>query len=305
MINASAYLIVGDDPHLAKEELHKLLEGASPYAIDEFDAESETGLIFQSLETASLFDEPRIAVVHAVDSLSAEAQRQIAEYLQDHIPGNTLIMITVRPIPKIAAAVKKVGRVIEASKGRRSDLFNWLNEQTRKKGLKLTGDALATLIDSVGESREALAGALDLLSLAHAKGARLGPDDISRQFQNRGDAKLFGFIDAVAERKRATALEALNRLLDQGEAPQLLAWNLNRHFRMLLASKGESPAAVARSLGVPPWRAEKLVRQAKGFSQPMLVAAYQALAVADRKMKSSVEPEGLTLERAVVDISAA
>jgi len=305
MINASAYLIVGDDPHLAKEELHKLLEGASQYAIDEFDAESEVGLVFQSLETASLFDEPRIAVVRAVDSMSAEAQKLIAEYLQDHSPGNTLILVAARPMPKIAAAVRKVGRVIEAAKGRRSDLFTWLNEQTKRKSLKLTSEAMATLIDSVGESREALAGALDLLSLAHAKGVRLGPGDIARQFQNRGEAKLFGFIDAVAERKQGQALEALNRLQAQGEAPQLLAWNLNRHFRMLLASKGESPAAAARTLGIPPWRAEKLVRQAKGFTPETLVAAYLVLAEADRKMKSSVEPEGLTLERAVVDISAA
>jgi len=305
MISASAYLIVGDDPHLAKEELHRLLEGASPYAIDEFDAESEVGLVIQSLETASLFDEPRIAVVHAMDSMPAQAQKLIAEYLQDHTPANTLIMVAARPIPKIAAAVRRVGRVIEAAKGRRTDLFNWLNEETKKRSVKLSGDAMGTLIDSVGESREALAGAVELLSLAHATGARLGPDDISRQFQNRGEAKLFGFIDAVAERKKAQALEALNRLQDQGEAPQLLAWNLNRHFRMLLASKGESPAAVAKRLGLPPWRAEKLVRQAKGFSREMLVAAYQALAEADRKMKSSVEPEGLTLERAVVDISSA
>lgn len=305
MISASAYLIVGDDPHLAREELHKLLEGAGRYAVDEFDAEAEIGLVFQALETASMFAEPRIAVVHAVDSMPAEAQRQIAAFLENKTPGNTLIMVAARPVPKIAAAVRKVGRVIEVAKGRRSDLLGWLSDESKKKSLRLTGEALTALIESVGESREALAGAIDLLSLAHASGARLGPAEISRQFQSRGEAKLFGFIDAVAERKKAQALEALGRLQAQGEAPQLLLWNLNRHFRMLLVSRGQAPAAVAKSLGLPPWRAEKLVRQGKGFSQARLLAAYRALAEADRKMKSSVEPESLTLERAVVDISAA
>ena len=50
----------------------------------------------------------------------------------------------------------------------------------------------------------------------------------------------------------------------------------------------------------PEWLAEKLCRQARGFGQEALIEAYQVLAEADLKVKSSEEPEGLTLERAVV-----
>jgi len=62
-----------------------------------------------------------------------------------------------------------------------------------------------------------------------------------------------------------------------------------------------APPSHARPLlGKPDWLAEKLCRQARGFGQEALIEAYQVLAEADLKVKSSEEPEGLTLERAVV-----
>ncbi len=115
--------------------------------------------------------------------------------------------------------------------------------------------------------------------------------------------KLFGFIDAVAQKQGAAALEAMHYLMAQGEAPSMLFWNLTRHFRQLLEAAESSPKLVAKSLGKPEWLAEKLCRQARGFGVEALVEAYQVLADADLKVKSSEEPEGLTLERAVVALT--
>ncbi|MCA1839524.1 MAG: hypothetical protein LC723_04235, partial [Actinobacteria bacterium] len=74
---------------------------------------------------------------------------------------------------------------------------------------------------------------------------------------------------------------------------------------MLLLSGSGSASKISTSLGIPQWRAEKLVRQARGFSEASLVAAYRDLAAADHKMKKSEEPEELTLQRLVVSITGA
>lgn len=302
MTGPDAFLIVGDDPYLVSEELHKILENTSPLAVDEFDSEGSAAAVVQALATPSMFGENRTVLVRGVDAMPAESQKTILDYLEDPVGEGTLVMTAARPVSRLAAVVRRLGRVIEAAKGKRSDLFNWLGEQSKAKGLRLSGEAMAALMDSVGESRGALAGAVDELALAHAAGARLGKKEIERQFQHRPEARLFAFVDAVAERRRGEALDTLGRLIAQGEAPQLLIWNLNRHLRMMLAVRGDSPAQAAKTLGIQPWRAEKLVRQARGLPEEALVSAYIRLAEADHKMKRSEEPDSLTLERTVTAI---
>jgi DNA polymerase III delta subunit len=146
----------------------------------------------------------------------------------------------------------------------------------------------------------ALSQAIEELSLAMPPGSRITPKEIAAQFRGRADVKLFGFIDAVAQKQAPVALESLHYLMSQGEAPTMLFWNLIRHFRQLLQASESSPKQVAKLLGKPEWLAEKLCRQARGFGQEALIRAYQVLAEADLKMKTSEEPEGLTLERTVV-----
>ena len=300
----SAHLIIGDDVYLVGQEVDRLLEGVGELSISEFDAAADPALILQALSTPSMFDDSRIVVLKRAEDLSAEAQRVLISYLEDPAPDASLIMVSSKPLAKIAAAVKKVGRVTEVMKGKRTDLLNWLHTVAKERGLKFEGEGAAALLEAVGEERVALSGALDELAIAGGKGAHIGPDDVGRQFRANSQVRLFGFIDAVANRQKGPALNLLHLLLAQGEAAPMLFWNLARHFRMLLVSGGRRPPEVAKMLGIQPWRAEKLVRQARGFRPGALVGAYKALAEADRKMKTSAEPDELALERAVVAIAA-
>lgn len=299
--SVAAHLVIGDDPYLASEEVGKIMTGADELAREEFGAGSEVTEILQALNTPSMLSDRRFVVLRDVEGLPAESQRALAEYLEDPSPGVTLVMVGTKASARLTTAVKTAGRVSEVGKGKRNDLFAWLKQEANARSVKLTGDALGALVEAIGDERMALSSALEELSLA-MPGKAVGPSEVRSQFRTMGQTKIFGFIDAVASKQAGAALDALHRLLRQGEASQMLFWSLTRHFRMLLAAEG-SPQSVAKVLGIPPWRAEKLVRQARNFSEESLIAAYQMLAEADRKIKNSEEPEALTLERAVVSIA--
>jgi DNA polymerase-3 subunit delta len=299
---SACYLIVGDDPFLIEEATKSVLSGTTDLSISEFESEHEVSSIIQAARTPSMFGDRRILLLRHAESLTAAEQREIVAYLEDPAPDATLVLVSSKKLPKLAEATKKVGRVIEAAKGRRSDLFGWLRSEAKKKGLNATGDALGALVETVGEERMALANALDELKLALGSGSRFDDGHVRKQFSGQTNVKIFGFIDAVANRQLGSALEMLHRLVSSGESPQGVYWMLTRHFRMLLAAGGSS-GSVAKALGIPAWRAEKLVKQARGFTEQELIAAYQALAAADHNMKTSHEPELLTLERAVVKIA--
>jgi DNA polymerase-3 subunit delta len=299
---APAYLIVGDDTFLVEEAKAEIISSIGELSVDEFGPEDEPAEVFQALGTSPMFSDRRVVVVRDLHELTPEFHRELVTYLEDPNPTVVLILVSEKSVPKISSAVKKVGRLVEAARGRRNELFGWVRERAKEKGLKISGESAAALVDSVGEDRMALAQAIEEIALANRSGA-LTPADISRQFSGRADAKLFGFVDAVASRQTGTALDLLNRLLLQGEAPQSLFWLLTRHFRMLLTVLDVRSRDIEEMLGLPRWRAEKLARQAKNFTKDELGAAYRLLGDADRKMKRSEEPEELTLERAVVSIA--
>jgi DNA polymerase III subunit delta len=303
-VSTAAYLISGDDAFLTAQALDNILgEAGEGHEVEHVPQGADMGQVTGSLRTPSFFGGRRVAVVRDAEQLSADAVRELVAYLADPSPTGLLVVVAARPVAKLTQAVRAAGTVIDAARGRRGDVLSWLREHLRKAGLKASSDAVGTLLEAVGEERMALAKAVEELSLAFGAGARIGPDEVRMQFRGRADMRVFGFVDAVADRQTGPALEALHRLVRQGEAPYSLFWTLSRHFRQLLAVGEQGSAQVARSLGMQDWRAEKLVRQARRYKADSLVRAYQALAEAERKMKRSEEPELLSLERAVVAIT--
>lgn len=300
---APAYLIVGEDAYLLAQAAGEITSAAGEFNVDEFGPEADPGEILGALQTPAMFGDRRVVVVRGVEEFPPDFHRQIGSYLDNPNDAVTLVLASAKPLARLASSVGKVGRVVEVGKGKRSDLFGWLREEAKRRGFKVTGDALGALVEAVGEERMALAQALEELSLSLGVAERLSPEEVRLQFRGRADAKVFGFVDAVASRDAARALEALHLLLRNGESAQGLFWMLARHLKMLLLAAEGRPSEVAGALGIPAWRAEKLMRQSRNFTTEELVRAYRTMSEGDRKMKRSEEPDSLTLERVVVAIA--
>ncbi|MGH2767835.1 MAG: DNA polymerase III subunit delta [Actinomycetota bacterium] len=299
---ALAYLIVGDDPYLVSQAISDILGETPGTAIEEFTLEADVGVILQALDTPSMFGDRRAVVVKNLDHCPAATHRRLISYLGSPNPDCLLLITSGKALPQVAAAVRKVGRLIEAGKGRRGELLAWVRGQAGRHGLRATGEGVEALVEAVGDERLALAQALEELGVSMGEGGRLGEEEVRRQFQGHADTRVYAFVDAVASRLTTAAMVHLRRLLLRGEAPQALFWTLARHFRLLLLARG-APERVA-DLRLPAWRTDKLLRQARRFSPEGLTRSYRILAGADRKMKLGEEPEALTLEKAVVAIGS-
>lgn len=298
-----AVLIHGDDAYLVSEALAKALAGIDPLSVEELHGAEDGDRVLTALESTSLFGGRRAVVVRAVDEGGADLPRRLASYLKDPNPDCLLIVTSAKPLAALAEAVRKVGHVVQAAKGRRQDVFLWLREKSRGLGLRLTGDAPNTLLESVGEERMALAQALEELSLALGANANVTAEAVTRQFQGRTQTSAFGFLDATTTGQTGTALVAMRHLVNHGEAPQALLGMLTRQVRLMIEVGDGPPAQVAKALGLHPFRAEKLVKFAAGYSPSALALAYRQVADADRRLKAGEESDVLALERAVIAVS--
>src|SRR5256885_993764 len=115
------------------------------------------------------------------------------------------------------------------------------------------------------EDRARVLHALESTSLFRG---RVTPDAVSRQFKGRGQVNMFGFLDAAAGGQTGIALQGLRRLLEQGESAQGILFALARHFRSMMEVGEAPPARAVKELGMHPFRAEKLVKQATGDTPP-------------------------------------
>src|SRR5438445_913458 len=137
-----AVFVVGDDPYLSSEAVTKALAGIDQLSVEELPAGEDRARLLQALESTSLFGGRRAVVVRGVDEAPAEVQRSLIAYLQDPNPDCLLVVTSSKPLAALAEAVRKVGHVVEAGKGRRNDLFAWLREKAKELGLRTSGDAM-------------------------------------------------------------------------------------------------------------------------------------------------------------------
>ncbi|HEX2234654.1 MAG TPA: DNA polymerase III subunit delta [Actinomycetota bacterium] len=303
-MTAPVYLFTGHEL-LAQEALARLRAelGTDPLSEASFDASSPAAEIRAALETPSLLGGRRLVVVAGAQALDKTGTDWLAGYIESPSPSAVLVLLA-EGRTRLADAVRRAGEVValEAPRGRR--LVRWIRDRGALKGTSLDDRAGWALVDAVGTELRDLDRALDQLATASA-GGRARVEDVRRLFPRLADERIYVLTDAVGDRRLDTAAEALRRLLDQGEEPLVLFGAVVAHVRRLVLARavasGGAPA-VARALGLPEWRADRVARQARSFREEELVAAMAALAAADVEMKGGDLPPEIALERAVIEI---
>lgn len=304
-MSSAVYLLSGE-PFLADEALAKLRRevGSDPLSDVTFDSDVEVAELMGALQTPSLLGGSRLVVVHGAESLVKEQAEAIAAYAGAPSESAVLALVAAGK-SKVDAAVKKHGAVIalEAPKGRR--LVTWIRERAREHAVVVDDRGAWALVDSVGGELRDLDGALSQLATALGTGARVGAAEVRRAFPRLADERIYAFTDAVGERRIAPAMTALRRLLEQGDEPLVLFGSLVAHIRRMLRVRphvDQGTRAVADVVGMPEWRAERLMKQARSYKEEELVAALGILAETDIEMKGDFPSPEAALERAVVQI---
>ena len=305
-MSTSVYLLTGEE-YLAGDALDRVRAEAAtdPLAEVSFDAsKAETAEIVEALSTSSLLGGSRLVVIKNAHELTKDQSEAIAPFVEQPPPDAVLVLVAGGKT-KLDAVVKKHGKFVglDAPRGRR--LVGWLRERARTKDLRLDDRAAWSLIDSAGSELRDLDAALEQLATGLGSGATVTQAAVREAFPRHADERIFAFTDAVGERKLGGAMTALRRLLDQGDEPLMIFGALTGHVRRLLRARRYADGgarAVGDALGMPEWRAEKMLRQVRAYREDELIDALDILARTDVEMKGDFPSPDAALERAVVQI---
>jgi DNA polymerase-3 subunit delta len=263
------------------------------------------------LTSPSLFAERKVLAVRAAQDMAAETVKDVKAYLSAPAEEITLVLLHAGG-PKGKAlldAARKAGarEVACAKMTRPADRLAFVRGEFRALGRSATQEAGQALVDAIGSDLRELASACAQLA-ADVEGT-IDEAVVARYYTGRAEASSFTVADRAVEGRAAEALETLRWALATGVAPVLVTSALAQGVRgigkLASAPRGMRPGDLARELGMPPWKIDRVRQQMRGWSADGVSVALRAVAEADAAVKGGGDDPEYALEMAVITVAKA
>ncbi len=308
-------LIVGDEELLVERAIGDVVasvraDDPDMEVIDLAPGGLEPGRISE-LTSPSLFGGGKVLVIRSAQDLGKDLTAEVLKYAKN--PADEVVLVAVHPggakgkalvdgLTKLKA--RKVSCPKVAKVGERVD---FVRAEIRRAGGKISADGARGLIDAVGNDLRELAAACS--QLVADTGGKIDDAAVARYYRGRAEVSGFTVADKAIEGQLAEALEQLRWALATGVAPVLIVSALAQGVRGLAkvggAPRGARGAALAKELGMPPWKIDRVQRQLRGWSGDGVARALAAVAAADEQVKGGAADPAYALEKTVAQIVAA
>lgn len=310
-------LVTGKEEFLSERTV-----SAVKRAVKEFDGEAElsdavggelTAGSMGELAAPSLFSATRCVVVRELENLPEESVASLLDYAASPVEDVALVLVHSggQKGSGVLTKLRKLGPVTEVKSAelRASEFPGFVTAELRTLGARIESDAAGQLVQAVGQDLRALAAAAHQLA-NDFPGETLTSERVGQYFGGRAEAKSFAVADAAFSGRRLVAMEELRWALDNGTAAVLVTSAFAGGARALAkyrgatgSGRGVGEMALAKEIGVPPWKVKQIKSQAQGWSDEGLIAAVRACAQADADVKGAASDPAYTLERLVLTIT--
>lgn len=297
------YLFHGRDIFSRDEYVSKLLaKQGDPDMVSLNTTRLDSRLTFTELQQACdampFLAPVRIVIVH--DLLASVPDKAFMEKLEGYLPQlpatTRLIFLEAHPLPEnhriIRLAEKEAtGHARRFDQLQEAELERWLREHVTARGAQIAPKATQLLASNVGSDLQAMTNEVEKLVLYKEPGATIEVEDVLLLSPYAAEVSIFELVDALGARQGAQAARLFQEKIYAGADPFYLFSMFIRQFRLLLQTKslqeaGENPAGIAAQLKVRPFVAEKLARQARGYTPPQLEQIYRRLLEMDVDAKT-------------------
>ncbi|MGH3137703.1 MAG: DNA polymerase III subunit delta [Gaiellaceae bacterium] len=320
------YLLTGSDRPKIETALARLRGHFVAEAIDLVSALDTSGESAVALCNAgSLFGDSRLVVVEDVDGRRDPDSRRkggwkaadveaVSAYLTNPAPDTVLALVgeDVKKTTALWKTCAKAGQILEFAVAKKS-LQGWVAEQFRQRGVRAEPEAVAALVQLVGDDPQALATEVDKLA-TWAAGEPVGEREVLAFAAPFGEEPLYTLTDALGARDGASVVALSEAIFERDDRSRRdvaarMAGAMAGHVARLatlkrFAGRGVGSKEAAAELGMHPFRAQKLSEQAEGFSADELRDAVVRLAELDGALKGQSRlAADLEVQRALVDLT--
>jgi DNA polymerase-3 subunit delta len=312
---APVTLITGDEELLVDRAIGDVIAAARArdpeVEVHDLTAAQVAPGALAELTSPSLFGGGRVVVIRAAQDLAKTVAAEVGAYAANPAEDIALVVVHAGGAKgkALVASLAKTGaaKVTCSKVTRMGERIDFVRGEVQRAGRSITEDAARTLLEAVGTDLRELAAACSQL-VADTAG-RVDDAAVARYYRGRAEVSGFNVADRAMEGRLAQALEQLRWALATGVSPVLITSALAQGLRSLAkvgsARRGLRGPALARDLGMPSWKIDRVRQQLRGWTPEGVAHALGVVAETDAQVKGGGADAAYALERAVADIVAA
>lgn len=305
------FLVLGEEDCLRDQAIETIRTHRAPRAQDEhtddvrndagdfscdvlYGDETNAQEILARVQEVPFFSTHQVVLLKWADKLSAKEGEALLPYFSAPSDSTTMIVSAGKLDGRLkwVQALKKQAVVVNCAPLYENQRLGWIRQEAARLGLRLDTEAAGLLKDLAGEGLSVVRRELEKLApYVSTKGTVTADDVVAVQGAEPG-ASVFDLSGAIIQGRASQALLILEKSLEAGEAPLRILGALLWQYRRLWKAKdglhrrvGE--AAVAKSLGITPYRQGEFFVMVKRVPLAHFPEAFQAFSGTDRALKGA------------------
>lgn len=236
---------------------------------------------------------------------------ELAAFLQE-LPEHVCLIFVETEIDKRAKRYldifEKNGLIVEFDYKKPDDLAAWTIKRIKELGHDAAPLTAAMIVDYCEPGMDDVLNEIKKLCAFAGDRVLITEEDVAKVCTRSVKSRVFDLTDAIAARKSRTAISILNDMEALREPMPKVMYMIARQFRQLLQTRlllrdGAGSREVAAFFKVPPFIADKLIRQAKSFEMKSLEAAAAAGLELDLAVKTGRIGDRAAVELMITGIS--
>jgi DNA polymerase-3 subunit delta len=272
-----------------------------------YGRDATTEHIISAARRYPMMAEYNVVIIREAQDLGKKLD-ELDAYIKQVNPTTIFCIGYKGKVDKRKAIVKKLikaGEVVESKPLYDNQVPNWIQDQVKQHGLKITIPAALLLSNQLGSNLHKLDNALSKLVILCGKGAEITPLEIEKNIGISKDFNVFEFVNAIGSRNKEKAYQIASYFAANPKAgdPIFIVTQLFTFFSKLMAlhylpNKGK--AQVASALKVNPFFVDQYLQSAKHYNAGKVVQNVGYLREYDMKFKGkgsgSINKEDLLKE---------
>ncbi|RJO69877.1 DNA polymerase III subunit delta [Nocardia panacis] len=306
------HLVLGEEELLIERAIAEITAEVRAVApdpeavpVDRLRAGDASTAELSELLSPSLFAEDRVIVLESAAEAGKEAVGVITAAAADPPTGVVLVVLHSGGgrAKALAPALQKSGAQVHscAKLTKSGERAEFVRAEFRTAGVRVSGEVVQALLESVGSDLRELAAACS--QLVADTGGKVDVAAVRRYYSGKAEVSGFDVADFAVAGDRPAAMEALRWANDRGVAHVLLADALADavHTIAKVGSAGRGdPFKLASDLGMPPWKVKKAQQQMRGWTPTTIGSALQVVATLNADVKGGAADSSYALEYALM-----
>lgn len=241
----------------------------------------------------------RISAAGIRDTITEAHEAALSAYLSNPSPHTVMIFVAdeLNGVRKMGKLLREKAVAVEFTALDERDLAEHARSKVREAGAEIDEATLRFLLSQIGPDVRRLTNEITKLATAAMPDRMITPKLIEELVPNSREISNFDLTDHLVAGRRAKALAALKKILDDGAEPLALLGLISYNYRRLLIAKdmmsrGVDRGEVSKALKMRYSDQEHFLAAARRADASSLKNAIKRLAQADVAIKSSIGGSG-------------